>query len=88
MHYQVAYCISTMLRTHTKPSALKVIHKCCLQGYFTSWVENERLERCLVKYFSRSEEKAWSKEIEVLREISKNGEHDNLLTYRWHSEGE
>lgn len=54
----------------------------------TSWVENERLEMCLLKYFSRSKEREWNKEIEVLREISKNGEHDNLLTYRWHSEGE
>jgi len=50
-------------------------------------VKNERLEMCLLKYFSRSKEKEWGKEIEVLREISKNGEHDNLLTYRWHSEG-
>jgi len=43
---------------------------------------------CLVKYFSRCKEKDWREEIEVLREISKHGEHDNLLTYRWHSEGE
>ncbi|XP_078369213.1 uncharacterized protein LOC144653157 isoform X3 [Oculina patagonica] len=55
-------------------------------GYFTSWVENERLEMCLLKYFTRSKEKDWAKEIELLKEISKRGEHDNLMTYRWHSE--
>lgn len=45
------------------------------------------MEICILKHFARSKEKDWVREIKVLSEISKHGEHGNLVTYRWHSEG-
>ena len=73
--------------THMYATRTNQLYNLCAQGYATCWVEKDSLEMCLLKYFTRSKEKDWKNEIEILREIAKNGAHDNLIAFRWHSEG-
>ena len=53
-----------------------------------AWTEvSENVSMCLLKWFSKSRELEWQKELDIVKALSVNGGHINLVNYRWHSKG-
>ena len=53
-----------------------------------AWSEvSEVVSMCLVKWFAKSQQKEWERELDTVTDLFENGGHSNLVNYRWHAKG-
>lgn len=68
-------------------SSSSALWRLYLKDHMIAWEESKKLSMRLVKCFTKEKKGDWRREASIVRRLSQNGGHSNVLKYCWHEEG-